>query len=165
MINIKLIFVLVFSVSLAAACTAREGCTDCVLDSSCGYCSGAGTCLAGNEDGPLNNATCISGWSFDKCLCSAPKSCKVCFEYNCVWCKGWDQKVGMCVDNTYKANATCPLQWFPSEICPSAVDDIALLTFAIVGTGLVLFLIALVGRWCWKNKRGYFTKFKDEADP
>jgi len=162
MIFIKLIAVLICHVALAVACTEKEGCTACVLDNACGYCSGSSTCLPGTLEGPSNNATCVDGWSFDNCLCSAPQTCQVCFEYDCVWCKGWDQKQGMCVPKSYKPNATCPLQWSPNEICPSEVDEIALLTFAIVGGGLFVVLATFGIRWFWKNKKGYFNRFHDE---
>eukprot|EP00026_Physarum_polycephalum_P015313 Phypoly_transcript_15961.p1 GENE.Phypoly_transcript_15961~~Phypoly_transcript_15961.p1 ORF type:complete len:166 (+),score=17.30 Phypoly_transcript_15961:166-663(+) len=161
MIEVKLMVALL-CVTFAVACTTNEGCTACVLDNACGYCSGSGKCMPGSEEGPSNNATCIGGWSFDTCLCSAPQTCKVCFEYDCVWCKGWDQRKGLCVPKETKANATCPLQWKPNEICPSEVDDIAILTFAILGTGLIVGISALGIRWFWKNKRGYFRRFKDE---
>ena len=76
----------------------------------------------------------------------------------------------MCVNKSYKANATCPLQWSPNEICPcmytrggdrrknreererekrslltmisAEVDEIALLAFAVIGSALVITLFA-----------------------
>jgi len=96
-------------------CGFREDCSDCVNDTSCGWCDNK--CLAGNSGGPNSDHKCnLWLYNVDTCAvnCSVYTSCGACTESEsgCGWCKTNGTCFSVDQDGNPANNATCkPADW------------------------------------------------------
>lgn len=100
--------------AMEAKCAVHKLCTPCTHDPDCVWCAdGQGTCMPGNEKGPVATSTC-KNYEVDYCLnepCGAYSNCHTCTtDPFCGFCHGSSSSEKICVEGEKNGPLTgfCP---------------------------------------------------------